>query len=107
MPSARAQARPDGRLPQQVNHWNTRRRIIRASWLLRQGRGGRHFACAFARFRMEAWYEGILHLLLIALAELPTVLPLPLRRSKGLSNTSGNRWQIILLISRATLRQLL
>ena len=59
MPSCLAQARPDGLLPRQVYHWNANRRIIRDSWLLRQGRGGRIFARAFAKFRIDDSYDGI------------------------------------------------
>jgi len=53
MPSSLAQARPDGFCPRPVAHWKTYRRIILDSSLLRQGFGGRIFARAFARFRIE------------------------------------------------------
>ena len=59
MPRSRAQARPDGLLgSRQVSHRKTYRRIISPSSLLRQGRGGRHFAFAFARFLMEDSNDG-------------------------------------------------
>ena len=60
MPSSRAQARPEGLLVSwQVSHRKTYRRIISPSSLLRQGRGGRQFGCAFLRFRIEDSYDGM------------------------------------------------
>jgi len=60
MPSSFAQARPAGLLASRhVSHRKTYRRIISPSSLLRQGRGGRHFAFAFARFLIEDSNDGM------------------------------------------------
>jgi hypothetical protein len=58
MPSCRAQSRPDGFFEWLVYHMKTYLRITRDSSVLRQGRGGRHLARAFARFLIEDSYEG-------------------------------------------------
>ena len=94
-------------MPRQVSHRKTYRWVIRDLSLLRQGRGGRPRARAFARFRIEDSYEGMRPSLPPGLAELPASLGNPLHGSKGLSSTTGNRWQIIHLILDATMRTLL
>jgi len=78
MPSFRAHSRPEGLFPRAVNQRNAYLRIVRDSSALRQGRGGRIFARAFARFRMEDSYDGIeassLPPSTYVLAELPATL---------------------------------
>jgi hypothetical protein len=107
MPSAFAHARAEGLRSRQVNHRYTNRLMMRDSSMLRHGRGRRPVARAFARFRIEDSYEGMRPSLPLGLAELPAFLRHPLDGSKGLSRTRRNRWQIIFLVFRATLRALL
>ena len=94
-------------MPRHVTHRKTNRWIIRDSSGLRQGRGGRPIARAFARFRIEDSYDGTRTSLPAGLAELPAFSRLPRDGSKGLSSTSGNRWQIIVTTIHSTLRTLL
>jgi hypothetical protein len=94
-------------VPRLVSHKKTYRWIIRDSSRLRQGRGGRPLARAFSRFRIDDSCEGIDPPLPLGLAELPAFFRYRLGHSKGLSSTTGNRWQIIFLTIHATSRALL
>lgn len=74
---------------------------------LRQGRGGRHFARAFARFRIEDAYDGI-----VPSSPSPStcVLPscqLPEADVKDLASSEGTGGKFIFQLFHATLRALL
>src|SRR5215472_15893947 len=59
-PSRRPRVRTDHLPgPLYLNHCQTSRLITRDSCALRHGRGGRHFARAFTRFRSDASREGM------------------------------------------------